>query len=416
MGSTTVEAAPPRNYAQETKDTLATQIQLAPSLYESESQYQPLYNQLQLGMTDQALFGTPEQRGLLDIYSQLNPQLSAMSAASNTAQRTADIADVEALGARASNAFLNANPGLRSALDRAESMSGPQANPAMDQLNQRVLGQQPSRISQLLEGGVVNGLSADGSLTSAEMRAAEQQVRAAYAARGMAMSPQAISAEAQNRLVSQRQRQLENLQMAQSVNSQLIGERQMGINNLGQLAQLNQANTAADRSWQAQLVGLRQATASDPFQAILGRPSVAFQQAQGYGGMGMASTQAAGPALFNPESSYANNIYGGNQQAENAARAATAANKSAITGALIGAAGTVGGASILKCWVAREVYGVSNPKWLVFRHWLETSAPVWFHDLYVKHGEKFAAWISNKPIIKRAIRRWMDGRIATLAH
>jgi hypothetical protein len=343
MGSTKVQAAPPRDYAQETRDTLSTQIQLAPQLYASEAQFQPLYNNLQMQMTRDALLGNGSAPGLIDTYGQAIPQLGQISAAANTQQRAADIGDVEALGGRASEAFLNANPYLRSALDRADAMSGNQANPAMDALRQQLMAQGPSAISQQLEQGVLQGLSADGSLTPAEQRAAEQQVRASYAARGMALSPQAISAEVQNRLVNQRQRQMENMSAAMGVNQQLMGERQMGISNLGQMAQLDMSNTAANRGFLAQLVGLRQATSSDPFQAILGRPSMAFQSAQGFGQQGMYGTQMAGPSLFNPESSYANNIYGGNQQAQNAANIASAQAKASMIGGIMGGLGSAAG-------------------------------------------------------------------------
>lgn len=77
-------------------------------------------------------------------------------------------------------------------------------------------------------------------------------------------------------------------------------------------------------------------------------------------------------------------------------------------------AGDVAGAAMM-CWVAREVFGADNPKWLLFRHWMKTRAPQWFVNLYLKHGEAFAKWISNKPILKYVIRGWMEGRIATLA-
>ena len=60
------------------------------------------------------------------------------------------------------------------------------------------------------------------------------------------------------------------------------------------------------------------------------------------------------------------------------------------------------------CWVAREVYGPDNPKWLAFRHWMLTSGPDWLVDLYGRHGEAFAAWIHDKPVAKAAVRRLMD--------
>ena len=66
------------------------------------------------------------------------------------------------------------------------------------------------------------------------------------------------------------------------------------------------------------------------------------------------------------------------------------------------------------CWVAREVYGVENPQWLLFRHWMLNIGPKWFKKLYFKHGERFAAFISDKPVLKYAIRKWMDSKIKTL--
>jgi hypothetical protein len=60
------------------------------------------------------------------------------------------------------------------------------------------------------------------------------------------------------------------------------------------------------------------------------------------------------------------------------------------------------------CWVAREVYGEHNPQWLLFRAWLLTEAPVWLRDAYGAHGEQFAAWISDKPVMKAAVKVLMD--------
>ena len=47
--------------------------------------------------------------------------------------------------------------------------------------------------------------------------------------------------------------------------------------------------------------------------------------------------------------------------------------------------------------------------WLLFRQWLFENSPDWFFNLYIKHGEKFAQFISDKPLIKWAIRKWMTG-------
>ena len=64
------------------------------------------------------------------------------------------------------------------------------------------------------------------------------------------------------------------------------------------------------------------------------------------------------------------------------------------------------------CWVAREVYGETNPKWLLFRAWLLTEAPTWLRDAYGTHGEEFAAWIHDKPAAKAIVRAAMDTVLA----
>ena len=75
-----------------------------------------------------------------------------------------------------------------------------------------------------------------------------------------------------------------------------------------------------------------------------------------------------------------------------------------------GMGGGMGGGGF--CWVAREVYGESNPKWVRFRDWLHSDAPRWLLDLYAAHGESFATWIHGRPAIKAALRLLMDQAIA----
>ncbi|MFM9059747.1 MAG: hypothetical protein ACKOSQ_11605, partial [Planctomycetaceae bacterium] len=64
------------------------------------------------------------------------------------------------------------------------------------------------------------------------------------------------------------------------------------------------------------------------------------------------------------------------------------------------------------CWVAREVYGAADPRWLVFRSWLLADAPAWLRDAYIAHGETFAAWLHDRPAAKAAVRSLMD-RVVT---
>ena len=80
-----------------------------------------------------------------------------------------------------------------------------------------------------------------------------------------------------------------------------------------------------------------------------------------------------------------------------------------------GGMGGMGGGMGGMCWVAREVYGPSNPRWLLFRGWLLSDAPAWLVDLYVSHGEDFASWIHDKPAVKAVLRSAMDLAIESQA-
>jgi hypothetical protein len=119
-----------------------------------------------------------------------------------------------------------------------------------------------------------------------------------------------------------------------------------------------------------------------------------------------------GQLSFQPRAQY-NPAQGSPDLVSTANNNFSAANqaRSALLGSIFGAAGQIGGAAA-RCWVAREVYGAQNPRWLMFRDWLDSKAPAWFRNLYIKFGERFAAWIADKPKIKSAIRKWMDARIA----
>ena len=93
--------------------------------------------------------------------------------------------------------------------------------------------------------------------------------------------------------------------------------------------------------------------------------------------------------------------------AKTKADASTAAGKSAAGNAIGSLIGTLGSAWIM-CWVAREVYGKSNPEWFIFRTWLEYDAPKWFKKLYVTHGENYAKLIAKVPPLKWATKQLMD--------
>ncbi|MFZ9079478.1 MAG: hypothetical protein ACO23H_13155 [Alphaproteobacteria bacterium] len=184
---------------------------------------------------------------------------------------------------------------------------------------------------------------------------------------------------------------------AERLNEQL---RQQGLGNyinaVGNLAQIEDSYTL------------------DPFQALLGRGGGGSLQA-GQGVFGQAGYGLqSGPQYLNPEAGlgYISNM-AANEANMYAAQLSADATRDAGMMNMIGSiAGAGVGAGIEKfCWVAREVYGPTNPAWLQFREWMFTESPNWFFKLYAEYGERFANWISNKPRIKSIIRKWMDSKI-----
>ena len=301
-------------------------------ILQSEQMYRPQYAALNLADLNTYLMGGGGQQGVLGLNAQATQQANQMQMDALSQQRMRDIADVEQYGGRATEALRNADPYQKALLQG---------------MNQYAL----------------QSAGAAGRLSPEAQRNAEQQARLYGQARGRVGDTSTIAAEIMNREAAMGQRRQEAVNAAQ-----------MAFN--------------ANRM-----------TSADPFQAILGRPSNAAQ-------LGMAQTQFAqgmagqqGPQLFDPNaginlalgqnanlSNYNANIYG--SQAGFAGAQAQA--RGAMIGGLASGLGALGGgfaaAGKLPCWVAREVFGENNPKWLYFRAWLYTKAPKWFYNLYLKHG------------------------------
>ena len=217
------------------------------------------------------------------------------------------------------------------------------------------------------------GLDAGASLDPSLRREVQQGIRAGQASRGFGMGMGDLAAEAT----------MTGLQA-----DQLRRQRQGFAGNV---------------------IGLQKQTGVDPFMALLGRPSQMAGMAQGFGqqGMGVNQMAAAGAPQFGMNS-YFQDLFNTNYNANVNAQMANASNKTALMGAGIGAAGSIAGAF---CWVAREVYGADNPRWLMFREWMLNDSPGWFFKLYAKFGERFANWLKGNAWLKPAIRRFMDSKI-----
>jgi len=87
-----------------------------------------------------------------------------------------------------------------------------------------------------------------------------------------------------------------------------------------------------------------------------------------------------------------------------------------IGGAVVSGAGAAAGAAAF-CWVAAQVFGGwYEPKTMLARSFIAYKAPKWFKNLYIKYGERFAKFISNKSMIKAMVKplfelfAWIGGR------
>jgi len=359
MGMYSPDAPEPRNYAQETRDTLQTQIDLAPDKFAAEvsDEYgRPAYAQLDLRVLREVMMGKDGQPGLLELYEQdIMPRLGQAEANARRVAREADIQDVEDLGVRATEAFRAANP------EQAALMS---------ELNRQAM----------------SDLEAGASLPPDLAREMEQQVRSAQASRGMGFGMADVGQEA----------------LVKGLQAEQLQRRR--------------------QAFAQQIAGMNAATAQDPFMAILGRPGLSAGQAGMIAGQG----QGFNPGnVFNPESAYAGSLYANNYAGQLNANIAGANNMSALGGAALGAGGDIIGAGMMSsamkaappppgCWVAREVYGNDNPKWMMFRRWLFNIGPAWLRKLYMKHGERFAEWLSKNEWLKPVIRKFMDSKINSL--
>jgi hypothetical protein len=258
---------------------------------------------------------------------------------------------------------------------------------------QSVLGQEAG----IQQGDITRGMAQEG-----EQAGLQQQVNLAQAQ----MDQQANAFGAQSAqsadVANQRQaQQAAQFGVGATMDAERANEtlRQQGLGNyinaVGNLARIEDESTL------------------DPFRALLGNARGGSLQSGGQvfgqAGYGLNS----GPQYLNPESGlgYISQM-AANEASMYGAQLSADATRDAGMMNMIGSIGGAGvGAATKLCWVAREVYGPTNPAWLQFRDWMFTESPNWFFKLYAEYGERFANWISDKPRIKSIIRKWMNSKI-----
>lgn len=192
------ETPPPRDYYKETADALKAQVDMAPQLWDAEATYRPMYQRLELAGYRNSLLGRVTEadlsptsqveyqkakdkataegkpmpdpasysdRGLIDILEKdVMPSMARAEAKTTSAQRLSDITDVERLGARASQAYLDADPRSKSLIET-------------------------------LNAQAMSDLNANGALTPEQQRYALQTSRIGLADRGLSMGNQGLAAD-----------------------------------------------------------------------------------------------------------------------------------------------------------------------------------------------------------------------------
>ncbi len=172
-GSPKINMPAPPSYSGSMEEILRSQLKYAPEIYAAEQQYQPLYGELQRRMMrDEAL-------GQADLALEIAPKLTELE---RLVSRGTQESNLEAVQQRA-------KPMVKGFLDAAGT-TGIVEN--LQQVGEELSAQRP-----------------DYTMTPEEQRAVEQQARAAYAARGIALGDQAALTEVLNRNQFMRARKME---------------------------------------------------------------------------------------------------------------------------------------------------------------------------------------------------------------
>lgn len=277
------------------------------------------------------------------------------------------------------------------------------------------------------EARIAGQVALGSQLGAEEQRQYQQAARAAQTARGNVFGVAPAVEEAVTTGLAGEQRLQARLGAAQGFLSsgQSVSDalaRDVSLRNALQQSRLGAAaefaaagpspyNLATQRFAQQQgllqnYMAAAQPQATQPFQAT---PSAMVPYAYTDPMAGFRGAQNAAQ-IYGDLARYQADTYG----AQTRAMASTYTSPSQAFGNIASGLGSMfnfGGTIPIGCWVAREVYGEDNPKWMQFRSWLLEKAPRWLVDAYCKFGPAVARFISNKPWLKSIIRIWMDERI-----
>jgi hypothetical protein len=282
-----------------------------------------------------------------------------------------------------------------------------------------------STVNAQLQGQVkMSGAAAAGQLIQGNISAANQTIGLGQTMTGLAQEQQKINLATQQALYSQ----FSGIaSLSQSQQAQLWSEAQQGYGTLGQM--MNSTLNAFGYTVKTQEDVLNANIASAQIQAgIASSQAQAAQQGAssmfgalgsllGQGGSGGGLGGLLG-SLGGGVGSFTGGGISGAASAIGADGAFTAAGAGGLGGALGGIGSAAGGLisgigtalSALACGIARTVYGVDSPDWLLFRDWIFFRAPKPIRFLYISNARRVSEAIKGRKVICTLIR-WLFNAI-----
>lgn len=163
------------------------------------------------------------------------------------------------------------------------------------------------------------------------------------------------------------------------------------------LGQINNALYAPYNSQASLTTGLLGNNTNNPQNTYVQQPGL---------GNAIGSGVSSASGLYSLFNNINNNNGGGNAGSNGTTSLdAFGGGTSTVSGAGVDSAGEI-------CWLAREVYGAENPRWLRVRRWIEDSAPLEFFTEYLNHGREWAELVRRTPRMKPIVREWMEAKLS----
>lgn len=277
-----------------------------------------------------------------------------------------------------------------------------------------------------LEKQIAGELAQAGSLPPGLQRATEQALRARGAATGNILGNAAALREALG--VSQAIQQSDERRRAQALGLLQSGQSTSDVaNRLAQqsfqniLAATGQRNTAAQQTFAGQMAAQQQRTAGQQqnianVQSALGLQPIVSQAAQ-LGGLQQGASPFSQPQYIqgaqmpSPQQTLAMGSQFAMQNAQGQFQANQLGNWLNVMKGVTESIGNLGQAAggMAMCHVARLCI---PDEWEAFYFYKELLAPDWFRNLYNRHSEAVANWMSNKPLVQKLVGRWMRSKIS----